>query len=366
MNTILVGTAKGLIVFEQSGETWSNKAIHFQGFPVSMIFVDERTGRWWLGLSHRHWGCKLHYSDNQGAEWKETQVPTFNGAKLPKGEPAKLYQIWSMAAAGKEIEDGLWLGAEPGSLFYSKDNGEKFELVESLWNHPSHIEQDLWFGAGTDHPVIHSIQVDAQDPNHLFVAISCAGVFESWDKGLTWEVKNKGLIAEYLPNRDAEIGHDPHTMFLHPQNNKVLWQQNHCGVFCTKDGAATWLDVSGENKLPYFGFALALEAENPATAYVIPVESEVKRTAPNFRLQVLRTTNYGETWEDQSKGLPNDLAFDIVLRHAFTQKNKLLAFGTNNGNLYCTEKNDSEQNDLDLQWTNITNHLPKITNVVIV
>ena len=65
-NKILVGTTKGLVVFKNSAKGWKVEKIHFNGLPVTIVYVDERNNNWWAGLAHRHWGQKLHFSEDEG------------------------------------------------------------------------------------------------------------------------------------------------------------------------------------------------------------------------------------------------------------------------------------------------------------
>ncbi len=177
---LLVGTSKGLIVFEKIGNSWEVEKIHFLGFPVSMVHVDRRNQTWWVCLAHRHWGIKLHRSFDQGANWEQVRTPRYpEGAMVKPNRLATLKMIWCMADAGPNKPNELYLGTEPGGLFHSQDGGDSFHLVESLWNHPSRDKD--WFGAGRDHPFIHSIVVDPRDSNHVYIAVSCAGVFETKD-----------------------------------------------------------------------------------------------------------------------------------------------------------------------------------------
>jgi hypothetical protein len=75
---VLIGTAKGLMVYEiLPDKTPKELAIHFLGFSINMIFVDERSHRWWVGIAHRHWGQKVHYTDDQGSCWKEAKRPSY-------------------------------------------------------------------------------------------------------------------------------------------------------------------------------------------------------------------------------------------------------------------------------------------------
>ena len=355
---ILVGTAKGLIQYQKEGAEWKATRVHFQGFEVSLLYVDERTNRWWVGLSHKHWGEKLHYSDDAGAQWQETRLPTLQGESLPNGKPARIRQLWCMQHGGYDRPGTLWLGTDPGALFLSEDAGETFTLVRGLWDHPSRQQPGQWFGAGSDTPFIHSIVLNPRDSNHLYIAVSCAGVFETRDGGLHWEPKNQGLVAAYLPNPRVEVGHDPHRLLMPQQHPSVLWQQNHCGIFYSADGGACWQEVSDSSKVPYYGFALAIDDEDPGCAWVIPAESDEQRVAAGLALRVFQTSDQGVTWVSVSDGLPQQHAFDIVLRQAFARKKQFMVFGTNNGNLYLSDTRR-------IYWKLISHTLPKVNIVVI-
>ncbi len=350
---LLVGSSKGLVIYNNFGSELKIISVQFEGLPISMVYVDERTNTWWVAVSHRHWGEKLHRSQDEGNHWQEVEVPNYNNYQYAPGKVASLKKIWMMQHAGVDRPEELWLGTEPGGLFYSNNNGNKFHMVESLWNHPSRQDPKQWFGAGKDYPFIHSIVLDPRDSNHLFVGVSCAGVFETQDGGKNWQAKNTGLVAAYLPNPNAEIGHDPHRILLCPKHPDVLWQQNHCGIFKSTDSGEIWEDISGQSGFPKYGFALAIDEHDPLTAWVVPAHSDEQRIPVDLKVVVCKTTDGGKNWITLSRGLPDSNAFDLVLRHSFVKKGNTLAFGTNNGNLYLS---DDEGNS----WKVISQNLAMI------
>ena len=373
---LLLGTAKGLVVYAKNKHVWQVETVHFVGFPVSMVYVDERTRTWWAGLPHRHWGQKLHRSTDEGRTWQQVATPRYpvetenfpshpqtvqhHGVAQKKETEnfpslrVKLKLIWCMSHAGLDKPTELWLGTEPGGLFHSKDNGDSWQLVESLWHHPSRSK--LWFGAGKDDPFIHSIVVDPRDSDHVYIAVSCAGVFETCDGGKTWSPRNVGLKATYLPNPNVEVGHDPHLLLACAANPEVLWQQNHCGIFRSTNGGATWTDVSDKNGIAHYGFALAIDPKNPNRAWVIPAESDEMRVPHDLALCVCRTEDGGQTWQPLREGLPQNHCFDIVFRHSFDNLGETMAFGTTTGNLYVSE-NGGEA------WQCLSHNLARIDSV---
>ncbi len=263
-----------------------------------------------------------------------------------------------MQHAGADRPNCIWLGTEPGGLFYSEDNGKSFHLNESLWNDPSRSDDSKWFGTGKDFPFIHSILIDPRNSDHVYLGISCAGVFETMDGGKSWSPKNNGLVASYLPKATPEIGHDPHQMLLCHSNPEVIWQQNHCGIFRTTDGGQNWKNISGAKGWPSYGFALTIDHSNPEIAWVIPAESDEARLPVDLKLQVCKTTDGGKNWTSTSNGLPHENAFDLVLRHAFVKHQHLMAFGTTNGNLYHSF-NDGES------WSVASQNLAPINSMAI-
>ncbi|MDH3648837.1 MAG: hypothetical protein OEQ53_04095 [Saprospiraceae bacterium] len=350
--TLLVGTRKGLLVFEKSPSQGSWKVANdgFLGIPVCMVYVDEREDQWWVALDHGHWGMKLHRSVNRGQSWDEVEAPKYpEGTLIKEDVPASLHYIWAFAHGGKEYPGKLYIGTEPGGLF--EMNGDGFILNESLWNQPSRTDQ--WFGGGRDYPGIHSIVVDPQNSDHIYVGISCAGVFETADRGANWQVRNDGLRADFLPDPHAEVGHDPHLLLASPTNPKVMWQQNHCGIFRSINGGARWQEVSDTDGPANFGFALAVDDQDENRAWVAPAVSDVTRVAVDQALCICRTDDAGQSWLTFREGLPQEHCYDIVYRHGLVASGNDVIFGTTTGNLFASE-NAGES------WSPISHHLAMV------
>lgn len=281
--TLLVATRKGLVVYRFKRGIWKMENVHFNGIPVSIAYADDRNGTWWACLDHGHWGVKLHRSTNRGQNWEETGAPAYpEGCMTKENVPAITKYLWAMQHGGITKPDRLWIGTEPGGLFLSEDQGDSFQLNEALWNHPS--RENFWFGGGRDHPGIHSIVVDPANNDHLYVGISCAGVFETFDSGQSWTVRNKGLKADFLPDSSIEVGHDPHILIPAPTDFNVLWQQNHCGIFRSVNAGKSWDDISQKKGPAYFGFALAVSDDNAEQAWVAPALSDTYRVAIDHSL----------------------------------------------------------------------------------
>jgi photosystem II stability/assembly factor-like uncharacterized protein len=135
-----------------------------------------------------------------------------------------------------------------------------------------------------------------------------------------------------------------------------VWQQNHSGVFYSSDGAATWTRVSQQDVGVHFGFPIAVDADDGKTAWVVPGKADSARMAIDGGLFVARTTDGGQSWQQQRHGLPQENAYDVVYRHALDNRGDCLAFGSTTGNLYVSENRGD-------RWVAVANNLPPVYSV---
>ena len=111
---------------------------------------------------------------------RQVATPTYPAQPEGAQGPAwKLVQVWSLQGNG----DTVWTGTLPGGLFRSRDAGESWQLIESLWNRPERAE---WFGGGYDVPGIHSICPHPTRSGESLVGVSCGGAWVTRDGGESW------------------------------------------------------------------------------------------------------------------------------------------------------------------------------------
>ncbi len=353
MPKIAVSTRKGLFFIDE------NKSIYqsaFLGDPVSLFYKDPHSGIMYAALDHGHFGVKLQRSHNGGVDWEECGCPVYpekpDDAEDDKN-PWSLKLIWAFASGHGENANQLWCGTIPGGLFLSTDNGDTWSLNESLWNSSQRKE---WFGGGADHPGIHSICIDPRNENHIFVGVSCGGVWFSSDAGETWAPRAKGMRAEYMPPDQAynENIQDPHCIVQCNSNPDVLWCQHHNGIFKTEDAGINWTEISDVDPST-FGFACAVDPSNADKAWFIPAIKDEKRIPVDGKLVVTYTQDGGKTFNSLANGLPPAPAYDLVYRHALTidASGQHLAFGSTTGSVWSSENAGDS-------WTHISGHLPPV------
>jgi photosystem II stability/assembly factor-like uncharacterized protein len=356
--TLVLGTKKGVLVLEKGARSWRARPLQHEGITCSFAFHDARTSTLWAALGHGHWGAKLSRSTDGGSTWAEVPAPRYpEDAAVTMCKKAKpVLQYMYVMSPGRKAEPArLYVGTVPGGLFQSDDSGASFSLVSSLWND---AHRDKWGQGGKDfdEPGLHSVVVDPRDANHVYVGVSSAGVVETRDGGRSWQHRNKGLANSFLPDANAEVGHDPHFLTCCEAEPDVLWQQNHCGVYRSADGGKSWKDVGLKDGVVHFGFACAVDAKNPERAWLVPATSDDKRYAPGGALCVARTDDGGKTWKVLREGLPQENAYDLVYRHGLDVRGDRLAFGSTTGSLYTSE-------DRGESWTCIGSNFPPINSV---
>lgn len=354
---LMVGTMKGAFLLRSNSDrkNWEVGGPYFPGRAIYALAYDNRKdrNRFWAAVNSSYWGSYLSATDDFGRNWTE---PDAYNIKFPSEAESSVKQIWQIVAGNSDEPDTLYCGVEPAALFRSDDAGENWKLVQGLHDHP-HRPQWQPGGGGL---CLHTILPDPANPARMHIAISTGGVYRTDDGGHTWNARNNGVRAQFLPpeNWYPEFGQCVHKIVSHPSNPNRLFLQNHWGLYRSDDGGDSWTDIA--NNVPSdFGFAMEIDPHRPDTAYIVPLESDEFRCTPEAKLRVYRTRNAGESWEALSEGLPQENAFETVLRDAMSADRLEpagLYFGTRNGKLYGSFNGGDS-------WSTVIDGLPPIVFV---
>jgi photosystem II stability/assembly factor-like uncharacterized protein len=372
--TLLIGTKRGLFVARSGGgggggaadgdgggadsgartggvrgpADWWISEPRLAGREVYHAIVDPRDGTCWAATDHAVWGAHVHRSTDGGTTWEVLEAAPHHD------DERGLKAIWFLAPGPAAEPDTLFAGIEPAGLFVTRDRGASWQPVSSLNEHPT---STTWQPAGGG-LALGSIQYDPRDARRMYCSLSAGGVYRTDDGGARWTPCNRGVRAEFLPDRYPEAGQCVHRLLLHPARPDRLYQQNHCGVYRSDDRGDSWIEVTGG--LPSeFGYALALDPADADVAYVIPEESSHMRTTVAGRLRVYRTRDAGATWEPLTDGLPQQHVYVTVLREALGNDDRApvgLYLGTSSGHLFASR-------DAGSSWQLVAGYLPRILSV---
>ncbi len=375
---VLVGTAKGAFILTADGkrEQWEISQPHFAGWEIYHVKGSPvNPDRIFASQTSSWFGQIIQRSDDGGKTWAPP-----GGEKLPEayeppagrsnrflydGEvgthkwydgtqhPWEFTRVWHIEPALTD-PDTAYAGVEDAGLFKTTDGGQTWQELPAL----RATKGALW-QPGAGGMCLHTIIIDPQNPQRIFIAISAAGAFRTEDGGASWKPINRGLKSNYeLPDPDADVGHCVHRIAMHPSRPDTLFMQKHWDVMRTDNAGDDWREVSG-NLPTDFGFPIDVHTHEPETIYVVPIKSDSEHFPPDGRLRVYRSRTGGGEWEPLTRGLPQQDCYVNVLRDAMAVDaldSCGIYFGTTGGQVYCSPDGGDT-------WQVIAANLPKVLSV---
>ena len=360
---LLVGTRKGAFIMtsDEKREQWDVSEPHFGGWEIyhlkgspadpNRLYASQSTG--WFGQL-------IQRSDDGGQTWEPVGnefayegVPGTHQWYDGSQHPWEFKRVWYLQPSPTDPET-VYAGVEDAALFRSSDGGKTWQELPGLREVKGHLWQP---GAGG--MCLHTILLDPNNANRIFVAISAAGAFRTDDGGETWRPVTGGLQSGYeLPDPKAEVGHCVHNIAMHPSHPEVLFMQKHWDVMRSDNAGETWVEVSG-NLPSDFGFPIAVHAHEPETIYVVPIKSDSEHYPPDAKLRVYRSRTGGNEWEALTNGLPQSHCYVNILRSAMavdSLESCGIYFGTTGGQVYASA-------DSGDTWKPIVRDLPAVMSV---
>ncbi len=345
---LMVGTKKGVFLLDtdEARRDWRVRGPFCEGFEIRDAVYDPSDGSIYAAATSPWFGPAVFRSPDLGETWTHSS----DGLTYGDGGP-ELTRVWSVMPA----HGSVYAGVEPAGLFRSDDAGATWRHVAGLREHPS---TPTWM-AGNGGLILHTIVPHPDDPNRMWVGASAVGVFETTDGGATWAARNRGVRQDYNPGPPLEVGSCVHKLALAAGTDRTLYQQNHCGVYRSDDGGASWQEITGSLSSE-FGFVVGVHPRDPQTAWVLPLTTpEHGRYTPDAKPAVWRTRDGGASWERLSRGLPQQNAWLSVLRQAMgvdSLERPGVYFGAQSGQLFAS----ADEGDT---WREIASSLPAIASV---
>ena len=350
-----LSTRKGLFELQRTAAGWEPGPLHFLGEPVSVTLADPRDGALYAALNLGHFGVKLQRKDAGSDTWTEIAAPAYPVKPEDSRDSVewKNKLIWALEAGGADEPGVLWAGTLPGGLFKSRDRGQSWELVRSLWDVPQRAE---WFGGGYDTPGIHSICVDPRNSRHLLVGVSCGGVWRTENGGESWTISATGMRADYMPPElnENEAVQDPHRIVRSNGNPDTLWCQHHNGIWRSSDNGHRWDEITGV-PLSNFGFAVAAHPHDGGTAWFAPAEADQRRIPVGAAMAVTRTSDGGKSFSALRDGLPQQHCYDLVYRHglAVSDDGRTVLMASTTGSVWISDNAGDS-------WQTVSNTMPPV------
>src|SRR5687768_6822567 len=208
---VLVGTRKGGFVLTADGtrERWNVSGPHFGGWEIyHMKGSPVDPNRLYASQSSGWFGQVIQRSDDGGKTWEAAGNEfTYDGVTGTHQwydgtpHPWEFKRVWHLEPSLTD-PDSIYAGVEDAAMFHSGDAGKTWKELSGL---RTHTTGSAW-QPGAGGLCLHTILIDPNNPQRMFIAISSAGAFRTADGGVSWKPINQGLRSEYIPDPNAEVG----------------------------------------------------------------------------------------------------------------------------------------------------------------
>jgi photosystem II stability/assembly factor-like uncharacterized protein len=346
---LLIGTRKGLFVLESDAgrRDWSLRGPYCESWPIYHAVLEPTSGAIYAAAASEWHGSAVWRSEDLGETW------TLSSEGLAYDDGRKVSKVSSLAAS----PDRVLVGVEMPGIFESRDDGATWSLKSTLAGEPGSEVWDDPASQPPGHLGLSALMLDGDDSSRFWAIVQGIGIFETADDAKSWTPRNRGLRADW-PREHEEVGFCVHKLVRSQADPNRMYQQNHCGMHRSDDGAHTWTEIT--DGLPTdFGFACATHPHDRDTFWVVPLDGGHGRTMPDGQAAVWRTQDAGSSWQRLGRGLPQEGAYIGVLREGMaidTHDDPGLYFGTSTGQVFASlDDGDS--------WSEIAGYLPVISSV---
>jgi len=240
-------------------------------------------------------------SHDGGGRWERVNA---NG-----GADGSLPTIWSLTVDPVD-PDILFAGTRPSGVYRSRDGGLQWDK--------------LAIGAARECSIgdafVTSLVVDPDDHRRVWAGVEIDGVFRSLDGGDTWTHLDGGL---YDP--------DIHAVTLAATSPKRLYASTAREVFTSDDLGETWEPLGIREKWPLpYARGMVVKADDPGVLF-----AGCGETTTGEKGHVLRTTNFGKSWEILPFPTPANATMWGLATHP-ADPDRIVAFSLF-GEVYVTE-----------------------------
>jgi photosystem II stability/assembly factor-like uncharacterized protein len=359
-----IGTQEGgyLLLSDQERKKWKKIGPFLKGESVNCLKYDPKSATL-FAATHTN---GVLVSKDLGKTWKQSN----NGLHVKK--------TWTLEFERNKPRS-LFVGTQYGHVFHSNDLGANWVEVDGLFTAPKRNDWGVDWGFRTVGLCIHTIRSDPKKSTRYYIVSSGGGPYRTEDEGKTWSLLNKGVV-ESCPRPDATSdvwgfgNSDPqknyaahlsnvhkctHKLVVSAEEEGTLYQQNHCGVYRSRDFGESWEDISPSEKIRH-GFPIALiengkdgrkSSSSSSSLFILPAYQEGECKKHNSciigELAVYRSQDQGRSWEKLTNGLKKK-NHTCVLRDAMATDNfdhaAGLYFGTTTGEVYGSK-------DLGENWS---------------
>jgi hypothetical protein len=309
--TILIAAMQDLVLLLESSKTgWKTRESLKGTHPQSVTF-DPRNpnrARAYCGT----FGDGLWKSNDGGQTWDRIGKDAISSN-----------DVMSVSVSGLEPGNKVYVGTEPTGLYRSDDEGHSWQRMSTLNNLESSKSWSFPPRPWTSH--VRWIELDANIPDYLFVAIEAGALVQSRDGGRPWI------------DRVEQGPYDTHTLTTHQKAPKSLYSSAGDGYFESFDYGESWKRPTAGLKHHYI-YGLAVDPADPHTIVVSASESAWRAHSIEGANSLVYRRSVGDDggeWKAISNGLPESRGTIIAILAA-NPTNRGEFYAINNRGVFCS------------------------------
>jgi photosystem II stability/assembly factor-like uncharacterized protein len=313
---LLVGTTDGLAVLERDGGSWRQAGRKLEGSHISSTCYEPKHRGLFAGVH----GGPVYFSSDEGMSWEQRS----NGLTTQ--------HVFSLAYAEPPSGVVVYAGTEPAGLFKSHDYGQHWQELPAVRGVPG---TDKWTFPGPPHDAhVKTFAFDPRDQNKFFVGVEQGALLKTTDGGNTFHE-----LDDYSEPDDL-VYKDVHQIFLRPSNPDEIFMTGGMGLYHSLDGGKTFEHLTGRDfRIGY-----------PDQFVFSPVDDKVLimsgaatnpgswRQSHHAEATIMRSRDAGKSWEDGSRGLPQDMRANVEAMSVYVRQGGFTLFaGNTDGDVFSSE-----------------------------
>jgi photosystem II stability/assembly factor-like uncharacterized protein len=258
---VYAGTAGHSAWFsEDEGVTWVHPNSH------SGMYLEARV---WTFSGHLARSDRIYAGTDMGVfRWDEAPARWTH-------LPSPMQDVWAVAQDPRD-PDVLIAGTRPAGFYRSMDAGQTWEKM-----HAPQMSQFSEINMGPTR--VTQIAFDPMAPDTVWASVEIGGIFRSTDRGLTWVLKDRGLVSN-----------DVHGIaVIHkPDGTSTLLATTNKGLHHSEDRGENWHFQELASPWQYTR-AVVPRADDPAVVFLCNGNGP-----PGNDGRLLRSRDYGRSFED--------------------------------------------------------------------
>jgi photosystem II stability/assembly factor-like uncharacterized protein len=342
--SVFIATLDGVIELGRAatGDSWRVARHKLKGHHVGSLMMEPLGGTLFAGTH----GTGLYRSRDEGQTWE----PVTRGLASP--------HIFTLAYDVRGENVTLYAGTEPARLFKSGDLGDHWEELAGVtavagrekWNFPAppHIAH------------VKHVVADPRTPATLYVCVEQGALLKSEDGGATF----RELMFE---DEACILNKDVHRIVFNPTNADEIYVDGGDGIFRSHDAGAKWERVADTKLRVAYPDQLFFDPDVADTLFVVGGGSPpgVWRQIGNANPAIIRSQDYGRSWHQLSKGMPNSFAGNFEAASMLQWPGGYgFMIGTSDGEVYASFDKGESWSEVanDISPLSKSNHFRNIAN----